>query len=749
MVVRTSGPRVAPWSRARAALVIVGVALALISASCTAPGPTVPSGGVPDPALPTPVSYGRYTATSCAPTGECVAVGNTSARWDGARWTITRPPWYAEPRTSPFEIPFVPLLPWGRQADVSCVSATWCMAIAYEGHMPLGAFVGDGRTWLPVPIAAGVTPRHVSCSSPQFCLARGVVTPAEQPDSSLLDPDPVTLLWNGLTWTDITSPVGPGNTSRISCADPTWCLAGGTDRSVPGRPFGYAERWDGTSWTPEDLGGAAVLSSLTAVSCAAVGRCRAVGERRAGSADPVPVLTRTDAGWSITDGPAGATGLTAIDCPSSSECVAAGLVDPPGTTGELLLARLTAAGWTPVPVPAGGAARSVIASAVACATGDRCVAVGSGRLLSWGTEVRVNEGVPALSGPPVSRLTDVSCIDTTTPTGAGQRYCLAVGSAWPFDRPRTITAAGDGTAWQLSVHPDHTDPLAYDGGRPQLRSVSCLTPTLCLGTGYGWDLLGQDLVGFVYRWDGHAWGRQQDPVLTRLGPVPGVACGGDGCVAATGRRLTPGGEPIPGTGGVAVGERRGDGLSWREVAGAGPELGMSERISCASTARCVGIGAGVVVWDRQQATAVDPAIVSPVGTPRDVTCAPDGSCVVVGTAGGALHLDGSTWTHRPAPAGTWLTAISCTARDRCTAFANLGDDPLTSLLAPPEPALAGWDGQTWVVRGDVRPELRATWLDPGAFSCVTAWCTAVGGTGPYSFDADPAASSPAAERLPR
>jgi hypothetical protein len=53
------------------------------------------------------------------------------------------------------------------------------------------------------------------------------------------------------------------------------------------------------------------------------------------------------------------------------------------------------------------------------------------------------------------------------------------------------------------------------------------------------------------------------------------------------------------------------------------------------------------------------------------------------------------------------------------------------------------------VRAGVSPKLRAAWLDPDAFSCVMAWCMAVGGTGPYSFDADPAASSPSAERLPR
>ena len=125
-----------------------------------------------------------------------------------------------------------------------------------------------------------------------------------------------------------------------------------------------------------------------------------------------------------------------------------------------LLARLRGAEWEPLTLPAGRGSSSV--PAVACATAARCVAVGPGpggngglNLLTWdGSTVVANAGIgdATRNGPPVSRLHHVSCVGGAPPTAP---YCVAVGEAWtatPSDT-RVVTAAGDGTTWQVSVLP--------------------------------------------------------------------------------------------------------------------------------------------------------------------------------------------------------------------------------------------------------------------------------------------------------
>src|SRR5215203_3649184 len=96
-------------------------------------------------------------------------------------------------------------------------------------------------------------PRHLSCPTTDFCLARGVVQPESDPTFIGSDePDPATMRWDGRGWTEIAAPAGVGDVKGFDCAGPTWCLAVGQD-NVPGTFFGFAERWDGATWTREDL----------------------------------------------------------------------------------------------------------------------------------------------------------------------------------------------------------------------------------------------------------------------------------------------------------------------------------------------------------------------------------------------------------------------------------------------------------------------------------------------------------------
>ena len=112
---------------------------------------------------------------------------------------------------------------------VSCVSATFCMAVgSYSsgGVTPGVIEQWNGHRWSAIYSTSPGTDNQfngVSCVSTTFCVAVG----SWDVSTDLL---PLIATWNGITWSESSGP-GAGRfnlLSAVSCTSPTSCMAVGT-----------------------------------------------------------------------------------------------------------------------------------------------------------------------------------------------------------------------------------------------------------------------------------------------------------------------------------------------------------------------------------------------------------------------------------------------------------------------------------------------------------------------------------------
>jgi hypothetical protein len=285
----------------------------------------------------------QLAALSCLGTAFCVAAGITGAdddgtvsRYDGEAWTT------------------VPLGPTqGDFIAISCASPTFCAALDTHGKV----VTGSGTTWsAPIDIGDG-TWSDVSCGSPSHCVAVGSL--ASSTDG---DPTGVVSVLDGTTWSAPTPVAGTHYLQSVSCPAADYCMA--IAFVLLNDPEGVFTIFDGAGWsTPAPFG----VPWLSDVSCAARGRCTALGDYAGGPfgwGDPQPVtFTFADGTWS---GGEAAPGAQSLSCPTVDFCAGVGS-DPSG-----VLATVRAGGkpWSAaVPIP-------VVASAgpIDCSTARFCVA---------------------------------------------------------------------------------------------------------------------------------------------------------------------------------------------------------------------------------------------------------------------------------------------------------------------------------------------------------------------------------------
>jgi hypothetical protein len=347
---------------------------------------------------------GSLAGVSCAWPRSCVAVGGRishlagsqvtlAERWNGLNWAIHRTPGN----------------PAGAEGNdltaVSCTSASACTAVGSAGPGTLAAR-WDGRTWFiektPIPAAAMLSRlAGVSCTSATACTAVGYYQ-----DRNLAQ-FPLAERWDGKTWSTQQIPPTAGGFSgltRVSCGSATACVAVGNAASP------LTERWDGTAWTGQPT--AAGVTSLSDVSCASAAACVAVGNSETG-----PVAERWDGTiWILQALPDG-SGASSVSCASARACTAV------STTDSAL--RWDGTTWSKQPLaPATGHL-----SAVSCASARACTAVGDQLVANLGVVLLAehwngrNWAIQRIPSPRGSQnspsLAGVSC--------AAARACLAVG----------------------------------------------------------------------------------------------------------------------------------------------------------------------------------------------------------------------------------------------------------------------------------------------------------------------------------
>lgn len=516
---------------------------------------------------PDPVGGGavNLASVSCTSTTGCSAVGSYRAasgstvglieRWDGVSWARQA---NADPFGSPISVlnsvscvDGVDCVAVGR----SCSAATVLQCLQTASDRPL-VEVWDGTAWrlqstTGPSAASGFT--AVSCTAPVACVAVGHqqtaagdvlslaevwdgvdwrVTPTPSPSDHYDDLDALActssscvggglhwdvtgtivvsgVSWDGSAWTEVDLPPPATDThsglTGMSCSSPSACVAVGGERTVTGSRLGFAEVYDGRTWTLSSVPVPAPFAGtvLTGISCVTATFCMAVGWFQTQAARYQTVAEIWDGRtWTVSlpgNPSAARSELNGVSCVSTTSCVAVGYE---GNLHYLPLAETwNGATWTPTPVPAPRASWYLFLDGVSCTSSTACVAVGSYRL---------NSGAVA---PPLAEVWDGTTwtVETTVvPTGQGQTTfnavscivggtCVAVGS--DLDASYNGVALAEvrrGGTWSLASPPDPASAtqVALDG-------VTCQPSGTCVAVGSTGSLLAS--YPLAEAWSGTAW----------------------------------------------------------------------------------------------------------------------------------------------------------------------------------------------------------------------------------------------------
>ena len=247
---------------------------------------------------------------------------------------------------------------------VSCITTTTiCIAVgdSQGGVGPLIVETWNGAKWTlqtaRIPGGARSTyPGAVSCHFTRFCVVAGE-------SYASLHGAPAMLLarWNGKGFTVMKAPVPAGaaniTLNDISCPSATFCgVAGFSANSSGKRDFGFAEMWNGKSWTVAKVaapnGNAA--SFLFGISCRPSGFCVAVGSEGPSTAARATALSYNGKKWTAQNVPGPGAGKSSdffgVNCLRDNQCTAIGEIVSPGTATATPLGGLwKGSSWRLVP----------------------------------------------------------------------------------------------------------------------------------------------------------------------------------------------------------------------------------------------------------------------------------------------------------------------------------------------------------------------------------------------------------------
>jgi hypothetical protein len=281
-----------------------------------------------------------------------------------------------------------------------------------------------------------------------------------------------------------------------------------------------------SGWSARQLIDPTVTASrfLEAVDCPSSSFCVAVDDN--GNA-----IFYRDGTWGKPTVAASGDSLSSLSCASESFCVAAG----PGAGGSLIYRGGT---WSAVPVVIGGGGNG--SPEVSCPTASFCAALGQDGAsvetfdgASWSGPVDI--GVNLAAG---YSLQAISCVSS--------RFCVVVdaaGTAYLFN----------GTSWTVTSRVDTLSAFA---------SVSCVSPSFCVAV----DQLGHEQI-----YNGVSWSKPDRIDLS--GPLEAVSCATSALCAATDAN----------TGEVFVYDGRG----WSGVVA--DHLALLVSVSCPTSAFCLAV----------------------------------------------------------------------------------------------------------------------------------------------------------------
>jgi hypothetical protein len=313
----------------------------------------------------------------------------------------------------------------GQLSGVSCASGV-CEAVGANvnstGHLLTMAQRWDGHTWVtqttPNPVASsnGDELHAVSCVSATECVALG--------DSQGSVGRQFAEHWDGTSWTseDIPAPAGSSSAAlnAISCLSASFCSAAGS-YAVGGVTKTWVAHWNGRFWgtyaTPNPN---ATNSSLDSISCRSAKFCTAVGQAENGGIESAVAETWNGTTWatSTVPLPSGTTNSTldAVSCPTASSCEAVGDYSTNNVTSGLLAEQWNGSAWMlQTTTGINGPGRAVSCTAAAACTAIVAKGLGAARFngSAWTAQTPV---APSGGG----MILDVSCDATSSCTAVGR-----------------------------------------------------------------------------------------------------------------------------------------------------------------------------------------------------------------------------------------------------------------------------------------------------------------------------------------
>lgn len=422
--------------RARGAICSAVVVAALASLSIVS---SSAAGAIPARRQQSPVS--SIDHVSCVSASACAGVGSSSGPpmppkgyvhifpmaewWNGTKWSI---------KTAHRD-----RLQYGNFLDVSCSSATFCMAVRGDGFAELW----NGRHWSftsTAPFADGFY--AVSCTSTTFCIAVGDAGPS-------FGGAELTERWNGRRWHMLASPSASGHNAltSISCAEQT-CLAVETQLKRGGTVF----RLQGGKWL---LIGAPWVRKgtwyrLEDISCSAPSRCWAVGSVTTNGTDRERPLIVRYAGGKLT------VERSVVGSPRAERGDVNGARgNRPHRDSSTHLSRTGRPDrWT-----------FLYLSAVSCTSRRFCMAIGSGLTKArsdlsiaelWnGKTWKLSRSAPQPRGWGYW-LNGVACVGASFCMAVGDRYEQATGP-----RSETLAEHWDGSRWRVVPSPNPSVPPSH------------------------------------------------------------------------------------------------------------------------------------------------------------------------------------------------------------------------------------------------------------------------------------------------
>jgi hypothetical protein len=233
-----------------------------------------------NPPDPKPTVSSGLDAISCLSAHFCLVVGHwyslakfhdelESLQWNGSKWKLTS--------TLPLPAKASSARLWG----LSCVSATWCMAVGdynLGSAQPVLSETWNGKKWTihrpPSPKhVAGSALAGVACVSKTFCNAVGDSLTSKLALLSLGE------TWNGHAWTIRPTPSGTQSIGSeffdVKCQSRKSCLAVGT----------LAATWNGSAWHGVNLPvpSGSLVTTAVSLSCVSAKNCTATGSYASGA----------------------------------------------------------------------------------------------------------------------------------------------------------------------------------------------------------------------------------------------------------------------------------------------------------------------------------------------------------------------------------------------------------------------------------------------------------------------------------